>query len=225
MTDSHPIPWTMHEIQEATSGKLLCGSRQHPFSRVFIDSRQSSSGGVFVAIIGDVHDGHKFLTDVVARGVQGLVVQRDQAPDLPLSDWEREGIACLAVKDTTRALGDIAAFNRRRSNASVVGITGSNGKTTTRQMAASVVSQQYTTLATAGNFNNQIEHQLIRIILIVNGHIFPPLHPGGLISWRWITFKNMGLVGNDGNHTVIKGILDLSIKIAPSVSGRLFGHT
>ncbi len=116
MSKENPMPWTMHEIQEATLGKLLCGSRDQSFSQVFIDSRQITGSGVFVAILGDVHDGHKFLVDVVARGVQGLVVQRDKTTVLPLSDWEREGIACLAVEDTTRALGDIAAYNRRRSN-------------------------------------------------------------------------------------------------------------
>ena len=96
MSKANPIPWTMHDIQEATLGKLLCGSRDQSFSQVYIDSRQITGSGVFVAIIGNVHDGHQFLADVVARGVQGLVVQRDKASDLPLSDWKRKGVACLA---------------------------------------------------------------------------------------------------------------------------------
>ena len=202
MNDSHPIPWTMHEIQEATSGKLLCGSRDQSFSHIFIDSRQITGSSVFVAILGDVHDGHKFLTDVVARGVQGLIVQLDKTSALPLSDWERDGIACLAVEDTTRALGDVAAYNRRRSNASVIGITGSNGKTTTRQMTAAIVSQRYTTLATAGNFNNQIGLPLTLLNLASN-HQWAVLelgtnYPGEIARLAEICEPDIGVITNIG---------------------------
>ena len=140
MTNSHPIPWTTEEILEATAGELLCGDLQCPFSKVFIDSRMTSNDGVFVAIIGEVHDGHTFLPNVVDQGVRGLVISREKAEHLPIAAWKTNAVACIAVKDTTRALGDMAAFNRRRSKASVVGITGSNGKTTTRQMTTTVVS-------------------------------------------------------------------------------------
>ena len=156
MTDSHPIPWKTEEILEATAGELVCGDLQDAFSRVFIDSRMTAGDGVFVAITGEIHDGHTFLPEVVNRGGRGLVVNRKKTEHLPLAAWKTIGVACIAVADTTRALGDMAAFNRRRSQASVVGITGSNGKTTTRQFTTTVVSQQFNTLATAGNFNNEI---------------------------------------------------------------------
>ena len=156
MTDSHPIPWKTEEILEATAGELVCGDLQDAFSRVFIDSRMTAGDGVFVAITGESHDGHTFLPEVVNRGGRGLVVNRKKTEHLPLAAWKTMGVACIAVADTTRALGDMAAFNRRRSQASVVGITGSNGKTTTRQFTTTVVSQQFNTLATAGNFNNEI---------------------------------------------------------------------
>jgi UDP-N-acetylmuramoyl-tripeptide--D-alanyl-D-alanine ligase len=157
ITTSHPIPWTTREILEDTGGELLGGELQHSFAQVFIDSRQvSADGGVFVAIIGEVHDGHTFAADVVKQGGRGLVISRQEAEHLPLTKWKANGVAVVAVQDTTRALGDMAAFNRRRSDVSVVAITGSNGKTTTRQMTVAVVSQQFNTLATVGNFNNQI---------------------------------------------------------------------
>jgi UDP-N-acetylmuramoyl-tripeptide--D-alanyl-D-alanine ligase len=202
MTDSHPIPWTMREIQEATDGEMLCGEFQQSFTDVFIDSRNLSSSGVFVAIVGEVHDGHKFLADVVTRGVQGLVVNRGNAADLPLADWEQKGIACLAVDDTTRALGALAAFNRWRSNASVVGITGSNGKTTTRQMIASVVSQQYRTLATTGNLNNQIGLPLTLLKLEPN-HQWAVLelgtnYPGEIARLAQICEPDIGVITNIG---------------------------
>jgi UDP-N-acetylmuramoyl-tripeptide--D-alanyl-D-alanine ligase len=156
MQSGHPIPWTTADILEATAGELLGGDLQGLFSKVFIDSRLTSDDGVFVAITGEIHDGHTFLPEVVDRGVRGLVINREKAEHLPLAAWKAMGVVCIAVADTTRALGDMAAFNRRRSMASVAGITGSNGKTTTRQFTATVVSQQYNTLAAAGNFNNEI---------------------------------------------------------------------
>jgi len=156
MNSRHPIKWTTADIIAATSGELVCGDMTHTFSRVLIDSREAADDGVFVAIIGETHDGHTFLPQVVDQGGKGLVVDRNQVGQLPLADWRTRGLVCVAVADTTRALGDMAAFNRQRSGVSVVGITGSNGKTTTRQFTATVVSQQYSTLATAGNFNNEI---------------------------------------------------------------------
>ena len=156
MTESHPIPWTTREILEATGGELLSGDMKRSFAAVFIDSRQLPADGLFVAIVGEVHDGHTFVDDVVGKGVQGLVVSRTRAEQLPVADWQTGQVTCVAVEDTTRALGALAAFNRRRTAVSVVGITGSNGKTTTRQMTAAVVEQRFNTLATAGNFNNEI---------------------------------------------------------------------
>jgi UDP-N-acetylmuramoyl-tripeptide--D-alanyl-D-alanine ligase len=202
MSKALPIPWTLHEIQEATHGNLLSGSRDQCFAQVFIDSRQTAVGGVFVAIVGEVHDGHKFLADVVQRGVQGLVIQHAKASEFPISDWEQKGVACLAVEDTTRALGDIAAYHRRRSSVSVVGITGSNGKTTTRQMTAAVVSRQFKTLATAGNFNNQIGLPLT-LLNLESDHQWAVLelgtnYPGEIARLAEICDPDIGVITNVG---------------------------
>jgi UDP-N-acetylmuramoyl-tripeptide--D-alanyl-D-alanine ligase len=202
MTDSHPIPWTTREIHEATGGELLSGKLQDPFSKVFIDSRQIVNDGVFVAIVGDVHDGHAFVPDIVEQGVRGLVIAREKAESFPVAAWKAKAVACIAVADTTRGLGDMAAFNRRRSKARVVGITGSNGKTTTRQMTAAVVSQQYNTLATAGNFNNEIglpltllnlepAHQIAVVELGTN-------NPGEIARLAAICTPDIGVITNIG---------------------------
>jgi len=126
------------------------------FENIGIDSRDIRPQDVFVAIAGEVHDGHSFVKDVVAQGVSGLVVDRKKSADLPIADWQTRQIACVAVADTTRALGDLAAYHRSRTNVPLTAITGSNGKTTTRQMTAQVLAQKYKTLATIGNYNNQI---------------------------------------------------------------------
>ena len=202
MSTEHPIPWTTREILEATGGELLSGKLQDPFSKAFIDSRKIVNDGIFVAIVGDIHDGHAFVPDIVEQGVRGLVIDREKADSFPLAAWKTKGVACIAVADTTRALGDMAAFNRRRSQASVVGITGSNGKTTTRQFTAAVVSQRYNTLATAGNFNNQIglpltllglefDHQWAVVELGTN-------NPGEIARLAAICSPDIGVITNIG---------------------------
>ena len=156
MDNGHSPVWTLTDILNATGGDLLCGDVMQEFENIGIDSRGIAPRDAFVAIAGDNHDGHDFVNDVVQQGVSGLIVSRDKSADLALADWQTRQIACVAVSDTTRALGDLAAYHRLRTDVPLTAITGSNGKTTTRQMTAQVVAQKYSTLATIGNYNNQI---------------------------------------------------------------------
>ena len=156
MVDGQTLPWILSEILQATGGELVCGDQTQGFENIGIDSRGISPRDMFVAIVGDVHDGHTFVNDVVKQGVGGLIVNREKIADLPIVEWQAQHIACVGVADTTRALGDLAAFHRLRIDVPIAAITGSNGKTTTRQMTAQVVAQKYNTLATIGNYNNQI---------------------------------------------------------------------
>lgn len=130
--------------------------RVERFNGIAIDSRRIATDQLFVAIKGEVHDGHRFAADVVRKGVKGLMLEHNRLDDLPWQDWIKEDVACIAVDDTIEALGRLAAYHRRRNGATVVAITGSNGKTTTRQMTAAVVSVRYRTLSTRKNFNNNI---------------------------------------------------------------------
>ena len=150
------IPWTTAEILEATGGDFLSGDIKYSFSSISINSRRISADDLFVAIQGNVHDGHSFCADVIKQGVLGLLIQKDKTGDLPITELERKGIVCVAVNNTTKALGDLAAYNRKRSNVSVIAITGSNGKTTTKDMTAAVVARRFNTLSTSGSFNNEI---------------------------------------------------------------------
>ena len=109
-----------------------------------------------MAIKGETHDGHAFVHDVLQKKVKGLLIAQDRVPEMPVDQWRTQGIVGLAVANTVTALGRLAHFNRQRAAVSVVAITGSNGKTTTRGMITAVVSQKYTTLATTGNLNNEI---------------------------------------------------------------------
>ncbi len=202
MTQSHPLPWTAEEIIEATRGELLCGDLGRPFSGVSTDSRCISADDVFVAIAGDVHDGHTFTSKIVDQGVRGLVISRRKANQMPISAWKTNDVVCVAVENTTRALGDIAAFNRRRSHASVVAITGSNGKTTTRRMTTVVLDRQYETLTAVGNFNNDIGLPLT-LLGLSTGHQWAVLelgtnNPGEIARLAEICAPDIGVLTNIG---------------------------
>ena len=144
------------DILTATGGELLSGQRAISFEGVSIDSRNISKSDLFVAIKGENHDGHRFIPDVTTTGVRGIIMDRRQAGRQPIEQWQQKHISCIAVEDTVRALGDMAALHRRRFNFPIAAITGSNGKTTTRAMAAAVVGQKLNTLSTFGNLNNEI---------------------------------------------------------------------
>ena len=156
MGNEAKIPWTTAEILEATNGDLLCGDIKHTFEGVSIDSRTISANELFIAIKGNFHDGQSFVPDVISRGVRGLIISKNKVCDPVYIDWQDKGVVCVLVNNTTKALGDLASFNRRRTHVSVVAITGSNGKTTTREMTVSVISKRYNTLSSKANFNNEI---------------------------------------------------------------------
>lgn len=197
----NPIPWTTAEILEATGGDLLSGDLEHSFSGISIDSRSISMDKLFVAIKGDTHDGHSFTGDVIERGVSGLLIDRTKTHTLPGKE-PTDGIVCVTVNDTIKALGDLAAFHRKRSRAAVVAITGSNGKTSTRKMTAEVVSRRFSTLSTYGNLNNHIGLPLTLLNLSVD-HKWAVLelgmnHPGEIKRLGEICSPDIGVITNIG---------------------------
>ena len=99
------MPWTIDDILKATGGERVAGQRDRRFDALGIDSRQIRPTEVFVAIRGAVHDGHRFIPEVLGRGVRGLVVGRDRLDALPSDLRASETIACVAVADTLTAIG------------------------------------------------------------------------------------------------------------------------
>ena len=200
MTIDQTIPWTIADILSATRGDLLSGPSERSFAGVEIDSRRITADAAFVAIVGAVHDGHRFCDDVLRQGVQGLIVNRDHAVRLPIDDWRRRKIACVAVADTTRALGHLATFNRQRAGINVIAVTGSNGKTTTRKFTAAVVGRKYKTLATRGNLNNAIGLPLT-LMRLTPAHQWAVLelgtnHPGEIADLAVICRPDIGVITN-----------------------------
>ena len=139
---------TVHQLLEAVSGTLLFGSPDATFRYVSTDSRAQMETQLFIPLVGDTHDGHAYIESAVQNGAVGFLTQKKEVA--------YTGQFAVLVEDTTKALGDLAAYVLKKSDAKVIAITGSVGKTTTRQFVASVVSEAGKTLATSGNFNNHI---------------------------------------------------------------------
>lgn len=137
------------QIAEAVSGQLIKGYPKQLFNQVSTDTRKIEKGALFIALEGENFDAHDFVQMAIDGGAEGLIVSRP----VDLEGWE--GVI-IQVEDTLRALQQLASRNRQKFNALVVGVTGSNGKTTTKDMIASVLGEKYFTLKTEGNFNNQI---------------------------------------------------------------------
>jgi len=221
-----PLAWTIADCLKATGGELIGEETGSVFSGISIDSRQTTKADLFVAIKGDVHDGHGFANDVVQNGVRGLILNRERIPDLPWQDWLKAGVICVTVDDTIKALGDLARFHRLRSSASVVAITGSNGKTTTRQMTAAVVSQGFKTLSARKNFNNNIglpltlfdlvpDHQWAVVELGMNA-------PGEIASLAGICQPDIGVITNVGPaHLEGVGSLEGVMKAKGELLGKI----
>lgn len=141
--------FTIDELIQATDGQLVQGPEGGEAKSVCIDSRVIKKGQVFVAIKGDVFDGHDFVGDVVARGIRILVLHK---PVL----IRNSQVSVILVKDTIRALGHLARFHRLRFNIPVIALTGSTGKTTTKEMIAAVLNKKYRVLKNSGTQNNHI---------------------------------------------------------------------
>ncbi len=162
------MDWTIEELARAAKGTIVQHGAASRFRRISTDSRQVERDGVFVALRGELRDGHVFVPEVARRGGGCVVVQRNVAGPGPVS--------VIRVRDTLRALGDIAHFHRRRTAPRVLAITGSNGKTTTKEMLFSILQRarmedrplRGKVLKTEGNYNNLVGLPLT--LLRLRGH-------------------------------------------------------
>ncbi len=148
-------PFRAADAVEWTDGQQVSGPAEATLAGVSIDTRTVSAGECFVAIRGPHHDAHDFLVEAVSKGAAGLVVERGRTP----ADRERVGsearaVAVIEVPDTTQALSDLARGHRARFDGPLIAITGSNGKTTTKEMCAEILGVSAPCGFTRGNLNN-----------------------------------------------------------------------
>jgi UDP-N-acetylmuramoyl-tripeptide--D-alanyl-D-alanine ligase len=188
-------PFSAADAVRWTGGELVRGESESSFAGVTIDSRNVPAGSLFVAIAGARFDGHDFLDDAVRAGAAGCLVRLGhKAP-------ERASCA-IAVEDTTRALGALAAGHRRRHAGPLVAITGSNGKTTTKEMCAAIFAVSGPCLKNEGNLNNEFglpitllrrgaEHKSVVVELGMN-------HRGEIARLAAIAQPRVGVITNAG---------------------------
>lgn len=140
---------TLADVASATAGRILAagGEPARPFPGFSIDSRTVRPGELFFAIKGPRFDGHEFVAEAAARGAAAAVVHREVAAP--------SSLGVVRVEETTRALGDLGRYVRLKAAIPVVAITGSSGKTTTKDMTAALLGTKGPVLRTEGNLNNQ----------------------------------------------------------------------
>lgn len=138
----------LSDIIDICGGKLLCGDPETLVSDFVIDSRRVKPHSAFIALKGGKTDGRLYIPDAARNGASLCITEEDTLEDIP------QGIAVLYCRDAVSALGSIAAYYRRKERNIVVGVTGSVGKTTVRQMCVSVLSQRKEVCFPEGNYNN-----------------------------------------------------------------------
>ncbi len=156
---------TLADVLEALTGMRPAGG-QHIVTDASIDSRQSIPGSMFIALPGERVDGHEFVGAAFERGAHLALIERDLSPQFKVLDLrvklsqpdldKFDGPFCLLVSNSLQALQQVARYWRRKLNLRVIGITGSVGKSTTKEVVASVLEQRYRTLKNPGNMNNEI---------------------------------------------------------------------
>jgi UDP-N-acetylmuramoyl-tripeptide--D-alanyl-D-alanine ligase len=145
---------SVEEVIQATGGRILQGEKNALFERISTDSRTIRAGDLFIALKGDRFDGHAFALEALKKEAGGIVVEEERASGFRWNGFRPKAV--IAVKDTLRALGDLARERRRKHRIPVLAVTGSNGKTTTKEMISACLETTLPVLKTQGNLNNLI---------------------------------------------------------------------
>lgn len=148
------MTFILEDVLKATGGRLLQGEEKSSFRGVSTDSRTVAEGELFIALKGERFDGHHFAIEALKKRAGGVIIEEDRVRDIRWNGYRPSAV--IAVKDSLRALGDIAQERRRRFGTPVVALTGSNGKTTTKEMISACLETTFPVLKTKGNLNNLI---------------------------------------------------------------------
>ena len=141
---------TLKDIINATDGVVQSGNAENvDLSGITTDSRKAKAGILFVPLAGERFDGHDFIVSALESGAEAAITHKD-VPEIP------DGKVLIRVQDTKKALGDIARYYKRKYKVPTAAVTGSVGKTTTKDLMSAVLSEKYETLKTPNNFNNDI---------------------------------------------------------------------
>jgi UDP-N-acetylmuramoyl-tripeptide--D-alanyl-D-alanine ligase len=206
-----PSVLTLGDAVEAITG-IRPPNTSFVITEATVDSRRVIPGGLFIAIQGERVDGHQFVSEAFQNGASFALIEHEIGSHFPIVDLrnppnseEWKNITpplCLRVKNTVTALQQIARFWRRQLNLRVIGITGSVGKSTTKEIAAQVLSERYHTLKNPGNKNNEIGLPL-SLLRLSSGHERAVLEmgfyvPGEIALLCDIALPQVGVVTNIG---------------------------
>jgi UDP-N-acetylmuramoyl-tripeptide--D-alanyl-D-alanine ligase len=188
---------TLEEVARFSGGRLVKGDPTLPVDRLHTDTRTLLAGDCFVALHGDRFDGHAFVPQLKTHGaVAAIVSHRLNPADLP------EGLGLVEVPDTLEGLQRFAANYRQLLSVKTIGVTGSSGKTSTKELIASVLRVRYKTKATEGNLNNHIGVPLTLIRLdeeVEYGVVEMGMnHPGEIAPLVKITAPEIGVISSIG---------------------------
>ena len=139
------------ELVKITNGRLVSGTQAPLVTGITTDSRRVKRGELFVALKGEKFDGHDFVSNAFQKGAVAAVIQQEKLKEFEMVDYP-----LIVVENTLQALGSIAESHRRQFSLPIIGITGSNGKTTTKDIVSSVLQQKYKLIKTKDNYNNEI---------------------------------------------------------------------
>ena len=140
---------SIDDILKSTKGKSLLNYKEEDISYISTSSKDIKENTLFIPIIGEVYDGHKFMEDAYNNGCRNFLIDENHK-------FDKKDINLIQVKNTIVALGNIANFYLKKFNIDIIGVTGSVGKTSTRDIIYSVLNEKYKTLKNEGNFNNEI---------------------------------------------------------------------
>lgn len=184
---------TVNDVVKATGGRLLCGDGNTPLVHISINSQTMEGSDLFVPLIGAKVDAHRFIEQAWKNGAAATLTSEHDAME-DSHPWIR-------VEDTKKALQDIGAYYRRRFRLPLVGITGSVGKTTTREMVATALSAGYQVYKTKKNLNSQVG---------------VPITLAGISSGDEIGVLELGM-SEPGELTVIARIADVDMAVITNV--------
>jgi len=187
---------TLEEVALMSGGQVIKGDPALVVNRLHTDTRTLLSGDCFVALQGDRFDGHAFVRDVKSRGAVAALISHRVMPDLP------DDLGLIAVPDTLEALQRFAATYRKLLPVRTIGVTGSSGKTSTKEMIASILRTRFLTKATEGNLNNHIGVPLTLIKLEEDDQYgvveMGMNHPGEIAPLAKMTAPEIGVISSIG---------------------------
>lgn len=216
-------PLTFETIASFSDGKITAGDVLGIISGVSTDTRTVKTGDIYVALAGERFDGHSFLEAAAAAGAAAVMVSSDFEGKLP------DGCGVIRVFDTLVGLQCLARRYREHLGLKVVAITGSNGKTSTKDLIAGVLSQRFTVSATKGNLNNHIGLPLTILSTDENHECgvweMGMSHPGEIEVLADIGQANVGVITNVGTAHIEhmksrEAIAEEKGMLAESISGR-----